>query len=281
MSRLEADIELRRAVADEAKRIADEQAAALERQRQLTEDIASSIESVAGNLSSKIGDFASARLEQEAADIATMEANLQRQTDARVAALDREIAAARGNASKTAALQSQKAKLEAETARKIEKAKADHAAKADKIERIQKGGAMLLEGALSTVKAATSYPNVPAMVAHAAAAAFAFTFGAMTLAGGFPGAGGGASMPTASGGAGGGDAMQFTDAAKTPGSTASSSSMPSPGPRLGRTDDRSAGMVVNGNVTFIASGSIDRDAAEAYALETSKAARSREGAGRQ
>lgn len=284
MGRMQADIEMRREVAAESRRIADEQAAALERQLDMLGEIGASIESVAGDFSSRVGEFASARMAQDAAEVEAVERNLQRRGDAQLAALDREIAASRGNAQRMAALQSARAKLEADTAKRIEKVKSDHAAKADRIERAQKGGMMLLEGALSTVKAATSYPNIPAMVTHAAAAALAFTFGAMTLAGGFPGAGGGgagASISSGGGASGNGTSMQFGEAARTPGSTGTSA--PTTGPRLARTGGEvvQAGAVYYGNVTYNANGSIDAAAAEAYGLDVGKSARSREGVGRQ
>ena len=278
MSRLEADLSMRQAVAAESQRIADEQAASLAAQMQTIGEVTSTVESIAGDLSGRLGQFASDRMAQEQAELDTYTARLEQRASAQSASLDREISAARGNAGRMAALQRQKAKLEDETGRSIEKAKAAHAAKADKIERIQKGGAMLLEGGLATVRAATSYPNIPQMVALAAAAALAFSFGAMTLAGGTPGAGGGGGSLAGLGSSGsGGSSPQFSEAARTPGSLGSS--VPA-GPRLAQTSNASGGVVYNGPVNYYTTGSIDRAAAEAYALEAGKVARSREGAGR-
>jgi hypothetical protein len=280
MERMRADLEMRVAVAEESKRIAAEQQAALESQLATINDVASSIESVSSDFTSKLSGFVSDRMAGQQAELDAYTANLERRGEAQAQSLDREIARAKGNADRVAALQRAKLKIEQDTANAIEKAKASHAAKADKIERVQKGTSMLLEGALATVRAAASYPNIPQMVALAAAAALAFGFGIATLAGGTPGAGGaggGASLAGAGSGGGGG-AMEFGEAARTPGSTGTSSGNL---PRLSKSSEGAGGGVVyNGPVTYNASGSIDRDAADAWALEVGKSTRSREGAGR-
>jgi hypothetical protein len=278
MNRLEADLSMRQAVAEESKRIAEEQKAELERQLSTISEVTSAVESVASNLAGKLGEFASMRMEAEAADLEQYTAGLEARGRQQSAALDREIAQARGNAARLAKLQEQKRKLEESTGKAIEKAKADHAAKADKIERVQKGTSMLLTGAQEVVETAAAYPNPVSMAAHAVAAALAFGFGAAVLAGGTPGAGGGGGAASMGGGSGsGGGNVEFGEAAKTPGSLGTSAGT---APKLAQTSSASGSTVFNGPVTFNSNGSIDRAAAESIALESGKAARSREGAGR-
>jgi hypothetical protein len=278
MNRLEADLSMRQAVAEESKRIAEEQKAELERQLSTISEVTSAVESVASNLAGKLGEFASMRMEQEAAELEQYTAGLEARGQQQSAALDREIAQARGNAARLAKLQEQKRKLEESTGKAIEKAKADHAAKADKIERIQKGTSMLLTGAQEVVETAAAYPNPVSMAAHAVAAALAFGFGAAVLAGGTPGAGGGGGAASMGGGSGSGSSnVEFGEAAKTPGSLGTSAGT---APKLAQTSSANGSTVFNGPVTFNSNGSIDRAAAESIALESGKAARSREGAGR-
>jgi hypothetical protein len=278
MNRLEADLSMRQAVAEESKRIAEEQKAELERQLSTISEVTSAVESVASNLAGKLGEFASMRMEQEAAELEQYTAGLEARGRQQSAALDREIAQARGNAARLAKLQEQKRKLEESTGKAIEKAKADHAAKADKIERVQKGTSMLLTGAQEVVETAAAYPNPVSMAAHAVAAALAFGFGAAVLAGGTPGAGGGGGAASMGGGSSsGGSNVEFGEAAKTPGSLGTSAGT---APKLAQTSSANGSTVFNGPVTFNSNGSIDRAAAESIALESGKAARSREGAGR-
>jgi hypothetical protein len=278
MERLDAGLQMRQAVAEESKRIAEEQKAELERQLSTISEVTSAVESVASNLAGKLGEFASMRMEQEAAELEQYTAGLEARGRQQSAALDREIAQARGNAARLAKLQEQKRKLEESTGKAIEKAKADHAAKADKIERVQKGTSMLLTGAQEVVETAAAYPNPVSMAAHAVAAALAFGFGAAVLAGGTPGAGGGGGAASMGGGSSsGGSNVEFGEAAKTPGSLGTSAGT---APKLAQTSSANGSTVFNGPVTFNSNGSIDRAAAESIALESGKAARSREGAGR-
>jgi hypothetical protein len=269
----------------QATRLAEAEA---ERRRKAIADfveISGAIESITGQVSgivtTEIGRTRGIEDEAHAAKMQRMEAAAQ----ATSASLDREIEAAKGNASQMAALRSKKAKFEEANRKAIEKAEAKHQEKRKRQEMRGAGVQLLIQGAIETGKAIAAFAsfNYVEGALHVAAAALNIGYGAALMSGRIP-VGGGAGS---GGGGGGGDfgsgvgsdtGRDTSGAAKTPEST--------PGEAANRASSKaqanneaskqSGGVTFNGNVTINATGKVDKESAEAFGFGALKNVHSRE-----
>jgi len=219
MARLQSDLEMRKAVASEQERIAAASEATLMRQLALVNQAIGMIEQAHGQLSGIVSDYRSRQRTADAADFEAwkqaQETKLKTQQDA----LEREKAAAKGNASAIAEINRRKAAAERTTQEKIRKAQAEHDRRIEEESMRSEGIKLMIQGAVSTVRAAAAYPNIPEMIAHAAAAAMAFAYGGMLLSGNVPRAkGAGAGSLSGAGGSLGTSQADSTssEAARTP-----------------------------------------------------------------
>lgn len=282
MLRLESERDMRRAVADEQQRLAQEAEASLARQIEMIGTALSTIESVHGQLEGYLSDYRGRKNAAEAAELEQFKARLTAGSAAQQAALDEQLAAAQGNASATAKIQRQKAALERTTQERIRKAQADHDRKIEREQQRSEGIKLLITGAVETVRAAAAYPNIPEMIAHAAAAAMAYSYGGMLLAGKLPGGGGAGSASMASSGAGGSLAAptierETSDASRTPDSIPGGSRRDRFTSPHAAANDRGGTVNVSiGNISTL--GSFDAAAAEQIGKIVQQASYQREGA---
>jgi hypothetical protein len=274
MAQLESGLAYKRAVAAEEARIAEQ------RQAQLDEAIGT-FETIQGSFVSTYQGISQHVQEVQDAGLETWKQNLLAQTESQKAALDRQIANAKGNSALSRELHQRKVALDKSTQKQIESAEKSHQEKRKRGEMRFQGVMLMIQGAVSVAKAASSYPNVPAMIAHAAAAAMNFAFGGMLLAGKVPGAGGagavGAGGSGATGTAPSGAERSNVDVQRTVGSVGGRAAERQ-GNRGKTIGDKSGNVTFMGNVTFNAMGSIDEDAAVKFAMGTNKGRYTREGA---
>lgn len=283
MLRMQADLDLRRLVGEEQARLAASAEATLQRQLGLVNTSIGMIEQAHGELMSKVSDFQGRRSAADSADFEAWKVQQEARGDAQVNALDRELDAAKGNAAAVAKINRNKAAIQRNTQRQIAKAQVAHDKKIEREQQRSEGTQLLVQGAVSTVRGAASYPNIPAMIAHFAAAALAFTYGGMLVSGQVPSAKAGAG---ASAGSGAGGSMgsapsidrSTSEAAKVPDSVPGKAAGANRFRSRSSTGEQQGGMVININGDINSLGSIDNAAAEKIGIAAGKAAYQREGA---
>lgn len=242
-------------------------------------------ESVIGSVSQLYGqasEFASFLGQQRAADAdaalsSTVKA-LEARGRAQQASLEVELKANAGNTVKLAEIKRKAAKNEQALQAKIEQAKEAHAEKQRKIESRAAGIKLLIDGAVNTAKAVSSYAsyNFVQGALYTAAAAFNFVQGGMLLAGNVPGAssGGGAGLGGGAGSGGGGTDRDTSAASSTPGSIPGEAARRSTSATAGATNQGGVVIVINGGVN--ANGAIDDEFGEKMARKLRDISQTRE-----
>jgi hypothetical protein len=282
MAMIDAEVAAMQAAdAEKARLMANDQARVQQATAKIDEAIGT-FESIQGSAMSAITDFMGrARAEQDE-DLQEWRATLEARTAAQQEQLDKQIANARSNSNLVRELQQRKASLEKSTQKQIAAAEDAHNDRRKKAEMRFQGTMLLIQGAVSVARAASSYPNIPAMIAHGVAAGINFTYGAMLMAGKVPGG-------HNAGGAGGGGGSGATGTAPSLSDRGTTEVNRVPESVGGSAAERQGnrGRVVggsNGNVTFMgdvtinALGSVDEDAAVKIGMAVNRGKYTREGA---
>ena len=234
------------------------------------------VEQAHGQLSGIVSDYRSRQRSADQADFEAWKQAQEAKLSTQQEALEAEKAAAKGNASAIADINRRKAAAEKSTQDKIRKAQAAHDQRIEDEAMRSEGVKLMIQGAVSTVRAAAAYPNVPEMIAHAAAAAMAFAYGGMLLSGNVPRAKGvGAN---AASGAGGSLGTAQTDAAtgeaaRTPDSVPGAADRD----RYQRSPAAKSSSGVNMTVTINTLGNVDAATIEKIGQAAQQAAYQREG----
>ena len=279
MVMLGSEMEMRRAAADEQARLAAQGAAALQAQLSTINTVISTIEGAHGQLAGIVSDYKGRAKAAESAEFEAWKAQQEQRLQAQTDSLERERDAARGNAAKIADINRRKVAAERATQERIRKAQAAHDAQTEREAMRSEGIKLMIQGAVSTVKAAAAYPNIPEMIAQAAAAAMAFTYGGMLLSGNVPRAGGAAAGAGSMSGPGGSLGTAATDQQST-GAAMTPDSVPAGDrDRFRTTPAKSSGaQVININLNTL--GKVDADTIDRLARAVGDAKYQREGTGK-
>lgn len=198
---------------------------------------------------------------------------------AQKAALDREIAAAKGNVELQNKLRQKQARQDAQLRRQIEVAEAKHQDKRKRQEARAAGIQLMIVAAVETVKAVAAFAgfNYVEGALRVAAAALAATKGGMLLSGHIPGGGAEANLPSAGGAGGGlsaGADRDTVDPSNVPGSVPGQAARRESATPRDRPQDSRPTVVIQGDVN--AWGEITPTIAEDLGRAIGDVSRSRE-----
>lgn len=196
---------------------------------------------------------------------------------AQKAALDREIAAAKGNVQLQNKLRQKQARQDAQLRRQIEVAEAKHQDKRKRQEMRAAGIQMMIVAAVETVKAVAAFAsfNYIEGALHVAAAAVAAVKGGMLLSGNIPGGGAEANLPSGGGaGMSAGVDRETVDPSNVPGSVPGQAARRESATAAPQVESRQPTVVINGDVN--AWGEITPTVAEDLGRAINDVSRSRE-----
>lgn len=278
MSRLEFEMDMRRAMEAEQVAMLQREKARVQQQLAMLDQGLSAFEEFRGQATQLAGFFTERNNAEEDAALQRTISNLESRGEAQKAAIEAEIEAAEGNVDQQNKLRRKAAQQERALQRQIELAQAQHEDRRKRQEMRAAGTQMMITGAVETVKAVAAFAsfNYIEGALHTAAAAVAFTQGAMLLAGKIPG--GGAVAALGNGGGGGmsaGDSGQeYVDPSSVPGS------VPGEAARRESATPQANSNVGGGNTVVLqigtVMGTLDEDACKNLARQIEKSKYARE-----
>lgn len=279
VERQQYELQVARAKDAEEARLAE---AARARKAQQLADVESGISSfqqLYGQASEFASFLVSRNAEAQDAELERTVASLNARGQAQRAAVEREVAAAKGNVGLQNEIRRRGAKQEQALQSKIEKAQADHLEKQRKAEARSAGFKLLIDAAVNAAQAVTAFASYRYVQGAllTAAAVFNGVQGAMLLAGNIPGAGsGGAGAGAGGSGAGAGSFERDTSAAaSTPGSQPGEAARRSTSAVGAATQGQGgSSVVINGGVHVL--GALDDTTAEKLAHAVHNVSKSRE-----